>query len=191
MEPEPVGNRRSGAMAPSLDASVELRDGVYTGAVSRVCKAPPETVYALLADLNAHLAWGGRQSGMHQRPLVMSAPPGPATVGTTFSSIGYTSHGLWRDRSRVRAAVPPSLFEFETAGSMDGDMPVGGRWVHRYEIEPSEVGCLVTYQCQWELSRPVRGGHRLRRAIFCKVVLPTIWAAGLQGLTEMAEARGK
>jgi hypothetical protein len=160
----------------------------YWGSISVPCKAPPRAVYDLLADLRTHLVWGGQSSGMHQRLLTLDAPDTPATAGTEFQSVGYTSHGLWHDRSRVTIATPPTVFEFTTEGTMQSRPPFHGSWVHRYEVEPNGQGSKITYHCQWKLTKAVGERPRLRRTVFCQLVLPTIWEAGLKGLAAMAEA---
>ena len=99
---------------------------VYSGNVSVSCAAPPEVVYDILADLRTHVVWGGQTNRMHQRLLTIEAPDEPATVGTTFQSVGYTSHGLWHDRSEVTQATPRSVFEFTTNGTMQSRPPFHG-----------------------------------------------------------------
>ncbi len=162
----------------------------YLGSASISCTATAQAVYDLLADLRTHVVWGGQHSGMHQRLLTLDAPDAPVTVGTEFQSVGYTSHGLWHDRSRVTVATSPSAFEFTTEGTMQSSPPFHGSWVHRYEIEPHGSGCTITYHCQWRLTKAVGDRPRLRRSVFCQLVLPTIWEAGLKGLAAMAEADG-
>jgi Polyketide cyclase / dehydrase and lipid transport len=161
----------------------------YSGSASVHCAAPPQVVYELLADLRTHVVWGGQTNRMHQRLLTMECPDGPATVGTVFRSVGYTSHGLWHDRSEVTVASPPSVFEFTTRGTMQTKPPFHGAWVHRYEVQPDGAGSTITYRCQWQLTKSVGNRPRLRRSVFCKLVLPTIWESGLRGLATMAETR--
>ncbi|TMK81152.1 MAG: SRPBCC family protein [Actinobacteria bacterium] len=162
---------------------------VYSGEVSMSCAAPPEVIYEILADLRTHVVWGGQTNRMHQRLLTIEAPDEPATVGTTFQSVGYTSHGLWHDRSEVTQATPSSVFEFTTNGTMQSRPPFHGEWIHRYEIEPDGAGSTINYRCRWQLTKSVGDRPRLRRSVFCQLVLPTIWETGLRGLADMAAAR--
>src|SRR5439155_20002523 len=84
---------------------------VYSGEVSMSCAAPPEVIYEILADLRTNVVWCGQTNRMHQRLLTIQAPDEPATVGTTFQSVGYTSHRLWHARSEATQATSPSVFE--------------------------------------------------------------------------------
>jgi hypothetical protein len=56
--------------------------------ISRFCKATPEAVYDLLADLRTHIEWGGARQSREFRLVSFESPPGLATVGTSFSSTG-------------------------------------------------------------------------------------------------------
>ena len=116
------------------------------------CRAPAETVYDLLADLQRHLVWGGERQGETTRLLTMDGPPGPAGVGTEFRSTGSDGKvARWHDRSVVTEAKRPEVFEFVTAGERHGKpgtAPVHATTVHRYEIGPAPEGCLVTYRGQ-------------------------------------------
>ena len=63
------------------------------------CRAPGETVYELLADLQSHLEWAGRRQLETTRLLTMEAPPGPAGVGTEFFTTGSDGKvARWSDR---------------------------------------------------------------------------------------------
>jgi hypothetical protein len=113
------------------------------------CPAPPEAVYELLADLRSHLEWAGRRQSETTRLLTLEAPPGPAKVGTEFSSTGSDGRvARWSDRSVVTEATRPLVFEFVTEGRRDGK-PGSRPWlstaVHRYEIASEAGGCRVTY----------------------------------------------
>jgi hypothetical protein len=189
MEPDGSPGEPSATDGRILASNVTEQDGIYVGIVVMTCRARPDAVYTLLANLRTHPDWGGKQSGMHQRLLWLRGPEGEAVPGDRFESGGYTSYGIWRDRSLVTEAARPSVFEFKTEGAMDSDSPLHGSWLHRYEIAEIPDGCAITYRCRWRLSKSARGGHRLRRAVFCQLVLPTIWEAGLRGLTRMAETR--
>jgi hypothetical protein len=66
-----------------------LRTFIFETSVSATSKASPQTVYAVAADLQAHLEWSGeRASSESFRLLTLDASPGAATAGTTFSSTG-------------------------------------------------------------------------------------------------------
>lgn len=56
---------------------------------SATSKASPEFVYDTIADLRAHLEWSGERASSETFKLLgLEGPQGPATAGTTFSSIG-------------------------------------------------------------------------------------------------------
>ena len=165
----------------------KFRDGFTVGA-SVHSAASPQAVYDVLANLRTHVVWGGKAYGAKlQHLLAIDCPFEPATVGTEFRSVGYTSHGVWHDQSTVTEATPWSLFEFVTRGTMQSDPPFHGSWVHRYEIEPDGGGSTVTYHCRWQLTKVIADGPRLRRSVFCDLILPMVWEAGLRGLAAMAE----
>ena len=167
----------------------KFRDG-FTGSASVPCAAPPQAVYDVLADLRTHVVWGGETYGAKiQHLLAIDCPFEPATAGTEFRSVGYTSHGVWRDHSTVIEATPPSSFEFVTTGTMQSTPPFHGSWVHRYEIEPDGAGSVITYHCRWQLTRMIADGPPLRRTVFCQLILPMVWETGLRGLAAMAEGR--
>jgi hypothetical protein len=173
---------------PLGPGNLRFKDG-FGGTASVACGAPPRIVYGLLADLRTHIVWGGKSNGSPQQHLLaIDCPIEPAIPGTEFRSVGYTSHGSWHDQSRVTVATPNTLFEFVTVGTMRSDPPFHGSWVHRYEIKPDGSGCQITYTCQWQLTKFVADGPRLRPSVFCQVVLPSIWEAGLRGLAAMAKA---
>lgn len=111
--------------------------------------ARAEVVYDLLADLHAHLDWAGERQAEMTRLLTMEAPPGPAGVGTEFSTTGSDGKAArWLDRSVVTEATRPEVFEFVTEGRRQGK-PGSSPWlstaVHRYELAPEGSGCRVTY----------------------------------------------
>jgi len=167
----------------------KFRDG-YSGSASVSCAASPQVIYDILADLRTHLVWGGSENGARmQHLLAIDCPFEPAIVGTEFRSVGYTAHGAWHDHSTVTEATPPNVFEFATTGTMRSHSPFHGSWVHRYEIEPNGEGSEITYHCRWQLTRVIADGPRIRRSVFCQLVLPVIWEAGLQGIAAMAEGR--
>jgi len=167
----------------------KFRDG-YAGSASISCAASPQVVYDILADLRTHVVWGGSENGARmQHLLAIDCPFEPATAGTEFRSVGYTSHGAWHDHSTVTEATPPSVFAFATMGTMRSHSPFHGSWVHRYEIEPNAGGSEITYHCRWQLTRVIADGSRIRRSVFCQLVLPVVWEAGLQGIAAMAEGR--
>jgi uncharacterized protein YndB with AHSA1/START domain len=112
------------------------------------CSAPPEAVFEVIADLSAHLEWSGeRASDDDFKLLNLSAPAGPAQVGTAFSSTGANFNGTFHDRSIVTAVDPPRTLVIDTDATLDRTH--GRTWSvhfrHQYEIRPDGVGSRITY----------------------------------------------
>ena len=79
--------------------------------ISLTCKARPEAVYDVLADLRTHLEWGGARQSGDFRLQSLEASAGPGTVGTNFSGTGTIpmSARRWEDRSTVTIATSTQL----------------------------------------------------------------------------------
>jgi hypothetical protein len=157
------------------------------------CGAPVEIVYDLLADLQTHAEWGGRrQKSKKYRLTSIEAPPGPAGVGTEFTSTGVGPGGRFIDSSVVTEATQPAVFEFVTEA---GQQPRRGEireWtcVHRYEITPGDAGCQIAYSILvirlspapwWTRSRATKSLIRKISGSFVR--------GGLRALARMAEER--
>lgn len=111
-------------------------------------RAPAEAVYDLLADVRSHLEWGGRMQPKRNFRLVsVEAPTGPASVGTEFASTGIDPMGTFADSSVITEASRPKLLEFVTEARLSTKKGKVVEWtnVHRYEIEPQDDGCKITY----------------------------------------------
>jgi hypothetical protein len=113
-------------------------------------RAEAGSVYDLLADLKSHMEWAGRRQRKIARLLTLEAPPGPAGVGTEFSTTGTDGKvGRFSDRSVVTEATRPQVFEFVTESRRQGK-PGRPAWtstqVNRYEITPQPSGCGVRYR---------------------------------------------
>jgi hypothetical protein len=125
-----------------------LETFIFETSVSATSKAPPQSVYDVVADLPSHLEWSGeRASSESFKLLTLDAPAGRASVGTTFSSTGTSGKDTFHDRSTVVEASPPSRFTIETQARLERRH--GRRWevrfVHRYNIEPSGTGSRIVY----------------------------------------------
>jgi hypothetical protein len=133
-----------------------MNDGrpIITFHASVPTKASPEAVYDLLADVNTHLEWAGKQAPSKSfRLLTLDAPSEPATVGTRFSSTGANGtdpRDTFHDRSVVVVAEPASRFGFDTESSLSRKRrPTWrSRFAHRYSIEPSGGGAVIAYTCE-------------------------------------------
>jgi Polyketide cyclase / dehydrase and lipid transport len=108
----------------------------------------------VLADINSHIVWEGEQAPKKNfRLLTMDAPPGPASVGTRFSSTGANSKdgsSTFTDHSIVVEASPGVAFAFETDASLSRRH--AKMWLahfsHRYAIEPAAGGSTVRYTAE-------------------------------------------
>jgi len=127
-------NARSGE--PLLDVPLEERT-----------TASPEAVYDLLADLESHLEWGGRQQKKGYRLETLEAPSGTATVGTEFRTTGLAPDGAFSDTSVVTEASRPSVFEFVTTANQRPKRGETIVWttVSRYEIDGTQSGSTIRY----------------------------------------------
>src|SRR5260370_7592112 len=108
----------------------------HTVLMSLACKAKPEDVYDILADLKTHLDWGGARQSSDFRLLSLEAAPGPATVGTSFSSTGTIPMSVrrWKDSSTVTVADRPRTFEFIPEARPRDRNPTTPPTRHRYQI---------------------------------------------------------
>ena len=115
---------------------------------SVVSAAPPEVVFDTIADLRNHLEWSGeRASDDGFKLLSLEASPGPAAVGTTFSSSGANFNGTFHDRSVVGEVIRPTRFVIETDAHLDRTRgkPWDVHFSHRYDIAPEGQGSRIVY----------------------------------------------
>lgn len=160
--------------------------------LTRYCSAPPDVVYASLADLGTHLTWAGTQQSSDFRLLSLEAPAGPATVGTSFTSTGTIpmSSRRWEDHSKVTVAEGPHTFEFVTnATVLRPRRSMQATYRHSWEITPTSSGSTVTYEMtQLSLANPfLRLGLPVVRALSWRVALPFMAGRGFRNLLAMAE----
>src|SRR5690348_2577684 len=157
--------------------------------ISRSCKAKPEAVYDLLADLRTHTEWAGARQSREFRLTSLEAPPGPATVGTSFSSTGTIpmSRRHWSDRSTVTVADRPDRFEFTTQAMAGEGNPMTAVYKHTYDISPATGGSRVTYKMtQLAVTNPIlRLGPTMGRMTW--LMIPMFAGRGLRNLLALAE----
>ncbi len=157
--------------------------------ISRFSKASPEAVYDLLANLRTHIEWGGARQSREFRLFSLDAPPGPATVGTSFSSTGAIpmSRRHWSDRSTVTVADRPQKFEFTTQARAGERNAMTAVYRHAYEISPDAGGSRVTYRMtQLSITNPIlRLGPGMSRMTW--LMIPMFAGRGLRNLLALAE----
>jgi hypothetical protein len=111
--------------------------------------APPETVFATVVDLRAHLEWSGERAEDDSFKLlaIEQTSPGEVTVGTTFESSGANFNGTFHDRSVVAELSPPNVVVIETDARLDRDRgtPWEVHFTHRYDIAAHDAGSSITY----------------------------------------------
>jgi uncharacterized protein YndB with AHSA1/START domain len=105
----------------------------YPTAVTRDIAAPPEKVWALVADLPRMGEWSPENEGGQW----VKGASGPA-LGAVFR--GHNKKGLrrWSTTVRVMECEPGKVFEFAVSS---GPLDVAS-W--RYEFEQTAAGCRVT-----------------------------------------------
>ncbi|ORV83735.1 dimethyladenosine transferase [Mycobacterium interjectum] len=117
-----------------------------TVSVERVIKAPPEKVFALLADAAKHAAFDGSGSVNHA-----SQQSVPLSMGSTFAMAmkgrKETLFIPYRTTNTVIEYEPDRRIAWQTFGL--GGL-VGGR-IWRYELLPAEGGTLVRET--WDVSQ--------------------------------------
>ncbi|HBV95169.1 MAG: SRPBCC family protein [Candidatus Dormibacteria bacterium] len=157
------------------------------------CSAPPEAVYDLLADLRAHLRWGGAEQAGNHRLLSLEAPDGPAAAGTVFVTTGAIpmSRRRWQDRSTVTSALRPLTFAFVTEATVGvRRRPLQARYLHSYVMTSCAGGSTVTYELTQErIVNPfLRLGVPVIRRITWQVAAPWFARRGLSNLLRDAES---
>jgi hypothetical protein len=164
-----------------------------TAQISLLCKARPEAVYDVLADLQTHLEWGGARQRRDFRLLSLDASRGPASVGTAFSSTGTIPMSMrrWEDRSTVMVADPPRIFELTTEARAGVQRAMTARYRHRYEISPEAAGSRVTYTLtQLAIANPMlRLALPGIRQLTWRMGIPMLASRGLRNLVALAEER--
>lgn len=158
-------------------------------------QASPASVFDLLENLGDHLEWAGRRQWWNFRLLALDAPPGPAQVGTEFTSVGQIPMNgpRWENRNVVTAADRPSLFEITTDGRIPWPRGAAGEgtFINRYEIGPAGDTTRVVYTMRQLRFRNPPWGMRypLLREVTYRVWIP-IWSRrGFSQLLRMAEER--
>ena len=162
--------------------------------LSRSCSAPPDVVYDFLANLGTHLTWAGTQQTSNFRLPSLDAPADPASVGTTFSSVGTIpmSSRRWEDRSKVTAAERPNTFEFVTTATARGaKRSMEATYRHRYEIAATPGGSKVSYSMtQLTMSNPLlRIGLPVVKNLSWRFAIPFMAGRGFRNLVAIAEQR--
>jgi uncharacterized protein YndB with AHSA1/START domain len=109
--------------------------------VERLIAAPPEAIFALVADAGRHAEIDGSGTVKGTR-----LPSRPLTLGTTFGMEMHMGVG-YRTSNTVVEFEPERRIAWKTTG-LKG--LVGGR-IWRYELEPVDGGTLVRES--WDVSQ--------------------------------------
>lgn len=144
-----VGRRPAGGGRPIEEDTMTIHDELIRFETEVSTTAPPEVVYDVLADLRTHLQWAGTEAPRADfRLLDLTAPEGPAEVGTTFTSTGDAGGGdVFHDSSVVTEATRPSRLTFQTAARLDRRRrpPWLVQFTHRYTVQPAAEGSRIRY----------------------------------------------
>src|SRR5260370_40855915 len=118
---------------------------LHTPQISRLCKARPEAVSDLPADRKSHVVWAGARQTQDFHLVSLEAPPGPAAVGTSFSSTGVIpmSRRRWSDRSTVSIADRPLKFEITTQATAGDRNAMTAVYRNTYDTSPATGGPRV------------------------------------------------
>ena len=82
--------------------------------------ALPLVVFDVIVILRNHLIWSGDRAESDEfKMLTFEAPPGPATVGTTFTSSGSAGKDTFHDHSVVIEVAPPRTFVIQTDARLE------------------------------------------------------------------------
>lgn len=131
---------------PPHDAGADAGTGTDRMARSRILEAPPEAVFAVLADPSEH---------QHTEPsdwVREAHDPAPITgvdqiFGMRMFHVG--AGGEYRMDNRVIAFEPDRVIAWEP-GQYDEDGRLGaGGWTWRYELDPVDDGTEVTLIYDW------------------------------------------
>jgi hypothetical protein len=164
---------------------------ILTFRVSVPSKASPEAVYDVLSDLRTHLDWAGeRAPDKNFRLLTMDAPSSPVTVGDRFSSSGANVNGTFHDRSTVVHAERGTRFDFDTESTLERKhgKTWHARFGHRYALERSGAGAVVSYTCEVRPQNYVPYWLQPGMRAATRVMVQRAMRKNLANLAQMAEA---
>ena len=119
-----------------------------TVSATTIINAPPETIFAVLADPAKHAAIDG--TGWVREPFDSQ----PLTAAGQVFRIGmyHPNHpdGNYQMANRVQVFDPPHAISWEPGqDARDGDLRFGG-WVWRYDLAPAgPPGTKVTLSYDW------------------------------------------
>jgi len=121
---------------------------LFVTQTSVTSKAPPEAVFDVITDLDAHLEWSGERAKDKTFMLLsLETSEREASVGTTFTSTGANFNGTFHDRSVVTESARPNRFTIETDARLDRKR--GKTWEvhfqHRYDVQPDGEGSRIVY----------------------------------------------
>jgi Polyketide cyclase / dehydrase and lipid transport len=164
---------------------------IITFRVSVPTTASPAQVYRLLSDVRTHLVWAGEEAPKKDfRLLTMDAPADPATVGTTFSSTGANAmHSTFHDRATVVVAEPGRGFGFDVDSTLERKRTKAWRskFAHRYSIDPSASGAVISYTCEVRPQNYVPYWLRPWMRPMTRVMVQSAIRKHMQNLAKMAE----
>lgn len=148
---------QAGAAARSIAGRLAVEARNLTAArlvpdvsVERLVAAPPEAVFAILADPEQHSAIDG--SG-----TLTGSPSGPGrlAVGSRFT-MGMTQKGVpYRSTNEVVEFEEGTRIAWQTFAEVAGVKTVGGQ-IWRYELVPAAGGTMIRHTYDWTQARAAR-----------------------------------
>jgi uncharacterized protein YndB with AHSA1/START domain len=107
--------------------------------------APPEKVYAYVADVGRHGEWASEADAM----AISAEAPGEPTVGRTYKAEGTLLGKRNPSTVKITALSPPKTIEIEAEDS-------SGISGHVFTLTPQDGGTLVTRQI-YGVKQPLLG----------------------------------
>jgi carbon monoxide dehydrogenase subunit G len=107
-------------------------------ATESVIKAPPDKVFAYVADLPRHSEWASHNLEVTQTSA------GPVAAGSTFESVSHLL-GTQREKLTVKDYSPGKRFAFESTGSL-------GVVLNAFDLAAADGGTMLTKSV--EMVRP-------------------------------------
>jgi len=108
-------------------------------------KAPPDKVYAYVADAGRHAEWASDADAM----TISADPPGPPAVGNTYKAEGTLLGKRNPSTVEITALNPPKSVEIEATDARG----ISG---HVFTLTPQDGGTLVTRQI-YGVKQPLLG----------------------------------
>jgi hypothetical protein len=183
---------RTKNLSPAEPTDAPLREALRFHSTA-ASSASPQAVYDVLADLRTHLSWGGPGSANDSQCLIsVDAPPGLATVGTSFTSTGRAGKDTFHDRSTVTTAVPGQRFGFSTQSRLERRRKAAWQAVftHDFQLTSTATGSALSYTCAVHPVNYVPYWLQPGLKVLTRAMVTRIMTKNVRSLVRLAESRG-